>query len=135
MTVVLDLTKGSLMPRVKTSSIDGADAEADKAHRVLGERARERKALLREYGRAVRDLRKAGRFTLGVLSYHTGIGLMQLSAIERGRAPVTLWQMFQIARALGKHPASLLPVALPPLEPKKEKKRPTSVESDREGSA
>ncbi|MBF0326938.1 MAG: helix-turn-helix transcriptional regulator [Alphaproteobacteria bacterium] len=61
-----------------------------------------------QFGRILRDLRKAQGLTQEELAFRAEMNVTYLSDIERGRWNPSLAMLVDLARGLGLHPADLL---------------------------
>lgn len=61
------------------------------------------------FGALLQEKRRQRKFTQEELAQRIGLGRTSVTNIEKGRQPVTLQILFDIAQALGIPPAELLP--------------------------
>lgn len=78
-----------------------------------------------QFGRTLRDLRKAQSLTQEELAFRSGMNVTYLSDLERGRWNPSLAMMVDLARGLAVHPSELLKdIVVEPEAPSDGRKRP-----------
>lgn len=65
--------------------------------------------LYREFGRLLRERRKAAHLTQDDLADRVGLARTSITNIERGRQHVSLHMLYELADAVGAHASELLP--------------------------